>query len=106
MNKALTGTLIAALLAAGLVWAQESAPDPDTAGETAPAEAASMIDPMVLVDDPEPGEPEVFAAEGDVEAEIITEAEMVSEADAAAALDGEMVGDMAAMPEEAERPDW
>lgn len=103
MTKVFTGAMLAAALAAGLALAQESAPEPEA--ET-PAEMSETADPMVLIGDPEPGEPQMFAAEGDTEAEIVTEAEMASEAEAALALDGDMVGDMAALPEDAERPDW
>ncbi|MEO0883790.1 MAG: hypothetical protein AAFY34_13820 [Pseudomonadota bacterium] len=85
----------AALLGLGFAAAQ-SAEDTKT-----PAEQ-----PAILVEDPEDGEIEIFEAQGAVEAEIVSAEEMAAEAEVTAAMENELTGDMAAMPEIAEDAEW
>ncbi|MEM9669758.1 MAG: hypothetical protein AAF950_12610 [Pseudomonadota bacterium] len=62
--------------------------------------------PVLAVDDPEKGEIEVSLAEGAAEAEIVSPEEMVAEAEVSVAMEKDMTGDMAAMPDIAEDPEW
>ncbi|MEM8634938.1 MAG: hypothetical protein AAGF33_08175 [Pseudomonadota bacterium] len=70
----------------------------------APTEQAES--PAILVEDPEQGEIEIFEAQGATEAEIVTPADMAAEAEVTAVMENDITGDMAAMPEVAEDPEW
>ncbi|MEO1475661.1 MAG: hypothetical protein AAFS13_04710 [Pseudomonadota bacterium] len=94
MTRASFITAAALALCFGAASAQSS--EDDAAEERA----------AVLIEDPEEGEIEYFEAQGAAESEIVSAEEMVAEAEVSAAMEREMTGDMAAMPEIAEEAEW
>ncbi|MEL7454027.1 MAG: hypothetical protein AAGJ50_11725, partial [Pseudomonadota bacterium] len=97
MAKYMVGLIGISVLAGTQAFAQE--------------DRSSATDPVfkpeaVLIDDPAPVEPEFSEAQGAAETEIMTPEELADEAEMAAALDGDMAGDIAAMPEVLDEPGW
>ncbi|MEM7663785.1 MAG: hypothetical protein AAF292_16200 [Pseudomonadota bacterium] len=90
-------TAVAGILSAGMVMAQSTDSVDDKGVEERPA---------ILVEDPEQGEIEIFESQGAIESEIVSAEEMAAEAEVTAAMENEMAGDMAAMPEVAEDAEW
>lgn len=89
-------TAVAGILSAGMVMAQSTSVDGKGVEER----------PAILVEDPEQGEIEIFESQGAIESEIVSAEEMAAEAEVTAAMENEMAGDMAAMPEVAEDAEW
>ncbi|MEL7481857.1 MAG: hypothetical protein AAGJ29_09875 [Pseudomonadota bacterium] len=85
------------MLPAALAQASQKADKPER-----PEIEASLI----LIEDPEPAAPEYSEAQGSEDAEIVMDEALAAEADAAVALAGDIEGDMAAMPELPEEPEW
>lgn len=106
MTKLVIGFAAFALVAAGFAVAQDNRLQESEAvfdTSTAPTKGQTTT---ILIEDPAPETPEYSKAEGAADAEIISSEELAAEAEAEAALGGDMEGDMAAMHEAAEDPEW
>ena len=95
--------MMASSLALSIGAAAAQSADPEQNQER---EETVQSAPVILIDDPKPSAIEYSESQGAADSELLSEAEREVESETGAALQDDMSGDMAAMPEIAEKTEW